>query len=152
MRRWSSGHAEVVVEVAPDEPEPQKEGMSVFALQDSVVHHKADRADESDFDEGHKGLRGLREVDDSKLSYYRLADEFLLAGRICWLGFVMARHGDLDMHSHHSIDYVEFTVRDLAVAKRFYAAAFGWKFTDYGPIYAGIQGSERESKRKETGA
>lgn len=48
------------------------------------------------------------------------------------------------MHSHHSIDYVEFTVRDLPAAKRFYTAAFGWKFNDYGPAYAGIQAADRE--------
>jgi predicted enzyme related to lactoylglutathione lyase len=34
------------------------------------------------------------------------------------------------------IDYVEFPVTDLAAAKRFYAAAFAWKFEDYGPEYA----------------
>ena len=27
----------------------------------------------------------------------------------------------------------------MAESKRFYAAAFGWKFNDYGPDYAGIQ-------------
>lgn len=43
------------------------------------------------------------------------------------------------MPTHHAIDYIEFNVRDLAAAKRFYAAAFGWRFTDYGPGYAGIQ-------------
>ncbi|MGE3402840.1 MAG: VOC family protein, partial [Vicinamibacterales bacterium] len=48
------------------------------------------------------------------------------------------------MHTHHDIDYVEFTVRDLAAAKRFYSAAFGWEFTDYGPEYAGIKGKDRE--------
>ncbi len=48
------------------------------------------------------------------------------------------------MHTHHALDYVEFTVRDLAEAKRFYTAAFGWAFTDYGPTYAGIQGPDRE--------
>lgn len=48
------------------------------------------------------------------------------------------------MHTHHVIDYVEFTVRDLVAAKRFYASAFGWRFTDYGPDYAGIQGPDRE--------
>ena len=48
------------------------------------------------------------------------------------------------MPTHHAIDYIEFTVRDLAEAKRFYAAAFGWAFTDYGPAYAGIQGPEGE--------
>lgn len=33
------------------------------------------------------------------------------------------------------LDYIEFATRDVAVAKKFYAAAFGWKFTDYGPDY-----------------
>jgi predicted enzyme related to lactoylglutathione lyase len=47
-------------------------------------------------------------------------------------------------HSHHAIDYIEFAVRDIGAAKRFYAAAFGWEFTDYGPAYAGIRGRERE--------
>ncbi len=40
---------------------------------------------------------------------------------------------------HHMIDYVEFTVLDLAAAKRFYGAAFDWDFQDYGPTYAGIK-------------
>ena len=48
------------------------------------------------------------------------------------------------MPRHHTIDYVELTVRDLAAAKAFYADAFGWAFTDYGPAYAGIQGPDRE--------
>ena len=48
------------------------------------------------------------------------------------------------MPAHHAIDYVEFSVRDLGAAKRFYADAFGWAFTDYGPTYAGIQGAGRE--------
>ena len=43
------------------------------------------------------------------------------------------------MPTHHAIDYIEFTVRDLDEAKRFYTDAFGWAFTDYGPTYAGIQ-------------
>lgn len=48
------------------------------------------------------------------------------------------------MHAHHAIDYIEFTVRDLAVAKRFYQEAFGWIFADYGPAYAAIVGADRE--------
>ena len=48
------------------------------------------------------------------------------------------------MPTRHPIDYVEFPVRDVAEAKAFYAAAFGWAFTDYGPGYAGIQGDGRE--------
>jgi predicted enzyme related to lactoylglutathione lyase len=46
--------------------------------------------------------------------------------------------------THHAIDYVEFSVRDLGAAKRFYTAAFGWQFNDYGPEYAGIKGVEGE--------
>ena len=42
-------------------------------------------------------------------------------------------------HRHHGIDYVELTVSDLEQAKRFYGEAFGWRFNDYGPEYAGIQ-------------
>ncbi len=49
------------------------------------------------------------------------------------------------MHIHHAIDYIEFTVRDLAAAKHFYSEAFGWNFTDYGPEYAGIQGVDKEA-------
>ncbi|MEM1041688.1 MAG: VOC family protein [Bacteroidota bacterium] len=48
------------------------------------------------------------------------------------------------MPRHHTIDYTEFAVRDLAEAKRFYRDAFGWQFTDYGPAYAGIQGTDGE--------
>lgn len=47
-------------------------------------------------------------------------------------------------HQHHAIDYIEITVRDLGAAKRFYTDAFGWRFNDYGPGYAGIQGADRE--------
>ncbi len=41
--------------------------------------------------------------------------------------------------AHHSIDYVEFSVTDMARSQKFYSEAFGWKFTDYAPVYAGIQ-------------
>ena len=34
------------------------------------------------------------------------------------------------------INYVELPVRDVAMAKTFYAAAFDWAFTDFGPDYA----------------
>lgn len=44
--------------------------------------------------------------------------------------------------AHHSINYVELTVSDLAVAKAFYRDAFGWEFNDYGPSYAGIRGAD----------
>jgi len=45
---------------------------------------------------------------------------------------------------HHIIDYIEFTVTDMAEAKRFYHEAFGWTFKDYGPEYSGIEGEGRE--------
>lgn len=43
--------------------------------------------------------------------------------------------GDL---RHHALNYVELTVTDIEAAKAFYAAAFSWSFTDYGPSYAGF--------------
>jgi hypothetical protein len=33
------------------------------------------------------------------------------------------------------IDNIEFNVSDIARSKTFYGAAFGWTFTDYGPVY-----------------
>jgi predicted enzyme related to lactoylglutathione lyase len=51
---------------------------------------------------------------------------------------------DAAKHEHHAIDYIEITATDVADAKRFYSAAFGWAFNDYGPEYAGIQGQGRE--------
>ena len=42
-------------------------------------------------------------------------------------------------HTHHAIDYIELAVVDLAAARSFYEAAFGWGFNDYGPEYAGIR-------------
>ena len=34
------------------------------------------------------------------------------------------------------INYVELPARDIAAAKAFYGAAFGWALTDFGPSYA----------------
>ncbi len=34
------------------------------------------------------------------------------------------------------LNYLELPVADTARAKTFYGAAFGWKFSDYGPSYA----------------
>ncbi|TPG42905.1 VOC family protein [Sphingomonas koreensis] len=34
------------------------------------------------------------------------------------------------------LNYLELPVADTAAAKAFYAAAFGWSFTDFGPSYA----------------
>ncbi len=40
------------------------------------------------------------------------------------------------MKADGRIDYVELPGGDLPATKRFYAHAFGWTFTDYGPTYA----------------
>ncbi len=42
-------------------------------------------------------------------------------------------------HTHHAIDYVEFSVTDIVASKEFYGTVFGWQFNDYGPDYVGIQ-------------
>ncbi len=46
---------------------------------------------------------------------------------------------DTSEHTHHSIDYIEIPVTDVAAAKAFYASAFGCSFNAYGPDYAGIK-------------
>lgn len=45
----------------------------------------------------------------------------------------------MSQHRHHAIDYVELTTTDLASARSFYEAAFGWEFVEYGPEYAGMR-------------
>jgi predicted enzyme related to lactoylglutathione lyase len=37
--------------------------------------------------------------------------------------------------AENQIDYVELPATDIEATKQFYAAAFGWKFEDYGPDY-----------------
>jgi predicted enzyme related to lactoylglutathione lyase len=45
------------------------------------------------------------------------------------------------MPVHHTVDFFEIPVLDMAGSKAFYSAAFGWSFTDYGTDYADIQGA-----------
>ena len=47
---------------------------------------------------------------------------------------------------HHSLSYIEFGVKDLARAREFYEAAFGWEFNDYGPAYSGIKAPDGEGE------
>jgi uncharacterized protein len=54
---------------------------------------------------------------------------------------------------HHKINYIEFLATDVARAKQFYAAVFGWQFQDWGPEYvsfdkasAGTDGGFRKSE------
>ncbi len=37
------------------------------------------------------------------------------------------------------IDYVEFGTDDVEAVKAFYAGAFGWTFTDFGPEYTSFE-------------
>jgi predicted enzyme related to lactoylglutathione lyase len=43
------------------------------------------------------------------------------------------------MFEDGKIAYVELTATNLAQSKEFYAKAFGWGFTDYGPTYAAFE-------------
>jgi predicted enzyme related to lactoylglutathione lyase len=45
------------------------------------------------------------------------------------------------MNIHEKINYVEFPAGDIAVTKAFFAALFGWTFTDYGPDYTAFSGA-----------
>jgi predicted enzyme related to lactoylglutathione lyase len=49
-----------------------------------------------------------------------------------------------------AINYIEFASTDIAASRAFFAKAFGWSFTDYGPSYtafneAGIDGGMAEA-------
>jgi len=46
-------------------------------------------------------------------------------------------------HHENRIDYIEFPATDIRTTKVFYAAAFGWKFTDYGPDYVSFDDGGR---------
>ena len=41
-----------------------------------------------------------------------------------------------DAEHDRRIDYLEFAVKSVPDAQRFYGSAFGWRFEDYGPDYA----------------
>ena len=45
------------------------------------------------------------------------------------------------MPQHHTVDFFEIPVIEMAGAKAFYSAAFGWSFKDWGEEYADIQGA-----------
>ena len=42
------------------------------------------------------------------------------------------------MQRHNTINYIEFPVKDLPKAKRFFSQVFGWTFVDFGPEYCSI--------------
>lgn len=41
-------------------------------------------------------------------------------------------------HQHHGIDYIEFSSPEAGASAAFFAAAFGWGTTPYGPEYTGL--------------
>jgi uncharacterized protein len=43
------------------------------------------------------------------------------------------------MRADGKIDYLELPATDLPATKAFYEQAFGWRFVDYGPDYAGFE-------------
>jgi len=45
------------------------------------------------------------------------------------------------MSRHHAVDFFEIPVTEMAGAKAFFAAAFGWSYQDYGADYADIHGA-----------
>jgi predicted enzyme related to lactoylglutathione lyase len=55
-------------------------------------------------------------------------------------------------HRDRAIDYIEFKVADIARSKQFYGAAFGWRFTDYGPDYCEFSDGHMKGGFDATGA
>ncbi len=58
---------------------------------------------------------------------------------------------------NNHIDYVELAAEDLSVAKKFYNAAFGWEFQDWGETYvsftgAGLDGGIRGGEKPVNGS
>lgn len=43
------------------------------------------------------------------------------------------------MSHPNSIDYIEFSTKDLAASKAFFQTVFGWEFNDYGETYASFK-------------
>lgn len=55
-----------------------------------------------------------------------------------------AKEGIAVTHTNNHVDYVEFAAKDLNAVKKFYGAAFGWEFRDWGPDYVSFSGSGLE--------
>ena len=43
------------------------------------------------------------------------------------------------MDKQDKINYIEFPSTNIEVSKKFFTAAFGWSFVDYGPEYSSFQ-------------
>lgn len=42
---------------------------------------------------------------------------------------------------HHSINYIELPMRDVAATKAFYGGVFGWTFQEWGDSYVSFHGA-----------
>ena len=40
------------------------------------------------------------------------------------------------MNKHEKLNYVEYPAKNISETKKFFKAAFGWSFVDYGPNYS----------------
>ncbi len=84
------------------------------------------------------------------------ADERLLLIVVIIAGFLSSRPSERDpLHSgvaftgkettvaqqdkNNKIDYIEVPATDIGATKKFYAATFGWVFTDWGPDYVSFE-------------
>jgi uncharacterized protein len=56
------------------------------------------------------------------------------------------------MRGRGQIDYVELPGGSLEETKRFYGAAFGWRFVDYGPTYVAVEGAGLDAGFQADGA
>ena len=63
----------------------------------------------------------------------------ILAAAAIIATLAMAEDKGKTMENNGRIDYIEFPAKDIARTKQFYSAAFGWKFTDYGPDYTSFE-------------
>ena len=44
------------------------------------------------------------------------------------------------MNQHETLNYVEFSAKDIPATKKFFSAVFGWSFEDFGPDYTAFSG------------
>jgi len=68
----------------------------------------------------------------------------------------MTEHPLQSAEHDRRIDYIELPATDVGATRLFYAAAFGWEFTDYGPDYTSfldgrLAGGLRKAPKPEPG-
>ncbi len=48
------------------------------------------------------------------------------------------------MPTNIKINYIEFQIKNIAAAKKFYGQSFGWTFQDYGPDYCAFNDGQMD--------